>query len=225
MTFQTQFDEPAGLGPRGTLVVLPGRGDSGALYERFGARIAADAYRVRIADTIDVATAFVNDEDIVHPVVLVGVDTGALQAVQLANGTVDALVLAGVPVAGHDVTLDDEVDAKVSCPTTQGRLRDDASLSERGALTTDHIAADLQQTTLDVTIPVLALHGRDDVVSPLDAARERYAAAKNLQLAVVEQGRHDPLNSLNHRSVAATVVVFLETLKSGAKQITEEVLK
>ena len=41
------WDEPEGIAPRGTLVVLPGRGEHGGVYERFGRRIAADGYRVR----------------------------------------------------------------------------------------------------------------------------------------------------------------------------------
>ena len=39
--------EPEGIAPRGTLIVIPGRGEGPELYERFGRRIAADAYRVQ----------------------------------------------------------------------------------------------------------------------------------------------------------------------------------
>ena len=41
------WDEPDGLIPRGTVVVIPGRGETPAVYERFGRRLAGDAYRVR----------------------------------------------------------------------------------------------------------------------------------------------------------------------------------
>ena len=41
------WDEPGGLIPRGTVVVIPGRGETPAVYERFGRRLAGDAYRVR----------------------------------------------------------------------------------------------------------------------------------------------------------------------------------
>ena len=40
------WTEPAGIATRGTLVVIPGRGEQPAHYERFGRRIAADGYRV-----------------------------------------------------------------------------------------------------------------------------------------------------------------------------------
>jgi hypothetical protein len=44
----TAWDEPDGLTPRGTLIVIPGRGEEPALYERFGRRLSTDAYRVRV---------------------------------------------------------------------------------------------------------------------------------------------------------------------------------
>ena len=45
------WSEPDGVAPRGTLIVIPGRGEGPELYERFGRRIAADAYRVQaVAD-------------------------------------------------------------------------------------------------------------------------------------------------------------------------------
>ncbi len=39
------WSEPEGVAPRGTLIVIPGRGEGPELYERFGRRIAGDAYR------------------------------------------------------------------------------------------------------------------------------------------------------------------------------------
>jgi len=40
------WTEPEGIACRGTLVVLPGRGEPPTHYERFGRRVAADGYRV-----------------------------------------------------------------------------------------------------------------------------------------------------------------------------------
>ena len=43
--------EPDGIAPRGTLIVIPGRGEGPELYERFGRRIAGDAHRLHaVAD-------------------------------------------------------------------------------------------------------------------------------------------------------------------------------
>jgi alpha-beta hydrolase superfamily lysophospholipase len=38
------WTEPAGIAPRGTLIVIPGRGEQPELYEQFGRRIASDGY-------------------------------------------------------------------------------------------------------------------------------------------------------------------------------------
>jgi len=47
------WNEPDGLIPRGTVIVIPGRGELPAVYERFGRRLAGDAYRVRaVADPV-----------------------------------------------------------------------------------------------------------------------------------------------------------------------------
>ncbi len=103
------WNEPAGLTPRGTLIVIPGRGELPALYERLGRRLAGDAYRVRVVpdpttDTASVraqVTDYLSDPGSPAPRVLVGSDTGALFAVILAVSggfpSVDAVVLAGLP--------------------------------------------------------------------------------------------------------------------------------
>jgi hypothetical protein len=43
-----EWSEPAGLNPRGTVLVIPGRGEQPAVYERLARRISADAYRIRV---------------------------------------------------------------------------------------------------------------------------------------------------------------------------------
>jgi alpha-beta hydrolase superfamily lysophospholipase len=68
-----------------------------------------------------------------------------------------------------------------------------------------------------VAQPVLGLHGADDPVSPLAAARAQYAAAARAEFVTIAEGRHDALNDLTHRSVAATIVLFLERLRLGAE--------
>ncbi|MET9189263.1 hypothetical protein ABZX63_28995, partial [Streptomyces tendae] len=53
MTEYTDHHTPQGLRTRGTVVVVPGRGESHATYNRFGRRLAADAYRVRVVNAPD----------------------------------------------------------------------------------------------------------------------------------------------------------------------------
>jgi alpha-beta hydrolase superfamily lysophospholipase len=233
------WSEPAGLAPRGTLIVIPGRGEQPGLYERFGRRISADAYRVHVAAdpvaspdvTTSQVTAFAAAPDLVRPLVLVGSDTGALFAAGLvASGQLadaDALVLAGLPVAAEqapasaaadggspDAAWEQELQDRSTCPTHRGRLGE--LLVRRGALYDPvpdgwHERADLAK----VTQPVLGLHGADDQVSPLSAARARYAAAPRAELVSIAGSTHDALNNATHRTAAATVVLFLERLRLG----------
>lgn len=219
------WDEPEGIAPRGTLVLLPGRGEHGGVYERFGRRIAADGYRVRaltdpspdLAAVIDEAAKLLRDETLPGPRVLVGSDTGALYAARLAaRGTpgLDALILAGLPTASHAVAAapdwEAELDRRTACPTHRGRLTSDAAF-RRGALT-DPPPAELP--ALDgISVPVLALHGADDTVGPLAEARHAYRALPGVELVSLAGTRHDALNDLTHRTAAATVVLFLERLR------------
>ena len=120
------WDEPGGLIPRGTVVVIPGRGELPAVYERFGRRLAADAYRVRaVTDPVldaGLARAQISGllagSSLPAPRVLAGSDTGALFAIMLARSglgaAVDALVLAGLPTtpqAGSAGSWDEELGA------------------------------------------------------------------------------------------------------------------
>src|SRR5579859_5309156 len=132
------WTEPDGVAVRGTLVVIPGRGEQPAHYERFGRRISADGYRVHaVADpTADAELASAQvAEQLAGPAprVLVGSDTGALFAVGLAAAGqipgIDALVLAGLPAvngapsAGPAATSwDEELDSRTACPTHRARL-------------------------------------------------------------------------------------------------------
>jgi len=105
------WTEPDGIAVRGTLVLVPGRGEQPAHYERFGRRISADGYRVHaVTDpTADAELALAQiagqlaGPGTPGPRVLAGSDTGALFAAGLAaSGQVpgpDALVLAGLPTA------------------------------------------------------------------------------------------------------------------------------
>ena len=100
------WTEADGIAPRGTLILIPGRGESPELYERFGRRISSDGYRVHavadpVADPALATSQVLGVAAEVRPYVLVGSDTGALFAAGLvASGRVteaDALVLAGLP--------------------------------------------------------------------------------------------------------------------------------
>ena len=238
--------EPEGIRPRGTVVVVPGRGEHADVYERFGRRIAADGYRVwAVADpTVDeelvrdqvraLLDAEPSDEAGPEPRVLVGSDAGALFAAGLvAEGGlgIAGLILAGLPV-GSDWAAGDwaagdwaagdwdaEVAARTSCPTHQGKLTGDTAL-RRGALA-ERIPAEWFERARPaaITVPVLGLHGAADVVSPLAGVRSWFAGLPAGELVSIADGVHDTLNDQTHRTAAATAVLFLERLRVGSDAI------
>ena len=243
------WDEPAGIAPRGTVIVAAGRGETTAAYGRFGRRLAADGYRVRVladvsADveaSLAAAGKLLVDDSLPGPKVVVGSDTGALFARKLAERRapgLDALILAGLPVptatptattpappptapaqptAGQPVTAitlpdwDAELEARSACPTHRGVLGNGGVTP--GALFSAPIPTELiGDADFRTELPTLGLHGDADPVSPLAAARAGYPAT----LVAIAGGRHDVLNDVTHRSVAATIVLFLERLRLGA---------
>lgn len=245
MTDHTDHPTPAGLRVRGTVLVVPGRGETRDTYARLGRRLAADAYRVRVVDApaldpgdldgaldrfaADLVAALAvtgGDDAAVDPVVLAGADTGALAvAALLARGTLPAAlrpaaaVLAGVPgntgaaAVGALGDWDDELAVRTSCPAHRGTLTDDDRV-HRGALGTP-VPKPLADRFVDaeVTLPTLLLVGDADPLADRDALRWTATSWPRARLAVVRGAHHDVLNDLQHRSVAAEVVTFLETLR------------
>lgn len=231
----TAYDEPAGVAPRGTVVVLTGRGESPAAYARLGRRLAADAYRVRVVatDLDDLAGTEASvldvlaDETTVAPRVLLGSDAGATYGAHLAHGLtdrLDAVVLAGlvVPGASDSATatragdgLEAELESRSACPAYRRVLGEDDAFRPGGLDAA--LPAALDDATLrPIGLPTLVVHGAADTVTPPAAALAPYAGAPATRTLVVADGRHDVLNDVTHRSVAAHVVLFLESLRLGA---------
>ncbi len=215
------WDEPAGGTPRGTLVVLPGRGETAASYERFGRRLSADAFKVRLVpvslddlqEVTDTVGKLLADESLPSPKVLVGTDSGAtLAALLAAELPVDAVVLAGLalPSSAGVGSWEDEVAARTACPVHTRVISSDKTF-ERGALNQP-----LPWDSVDLAPsgrPTLVLHGTADPVTPAADAVAPFDGAARVRL--VEGGVHDVLNDATHRSVAATLVLFLESLRLG----------
>lgn len=246
---------PAGLRTRGTVLVVPGRGESPATYRRFGARIAADAYRVRVlaaptpdpadpadpagsldpADLADPAGSLERlaarlseavtgvADDPVRPLVLVGADSGAVALAALAATSSpgvawwpDALVLAGLPGHGARVTggWEEELDARTHCPVHRGALAGDPAVRP-GALA-DAVPDELLDLGYGSTaaIPHLLLVGDGDRLADREELARLAKALPAARLCVVHGAHRDVLNDLQHRSVAAEVVGFLEALRN-----------
>jgi alpha-beta hydrolase superfamily lysophospholipase len=220
------WNEPEGITPRGTVVILTGRGESAAAYGRLGRRVAADAYRVRVvevhlddlAGTRTRIEAVLGDESLPAPRVLLGADAGATLAALLVDTLpVQAAVLAGLALSTSTAragSWDDELEARSACPAHRRVISEDHGF-ERGAL-----GQDLPRAWRDLTLaapakPVLVLHGSADPLTSADDAFAPFLDAPTASVCLVDEGRHDVLNDVTHRSVAATLVLFLERLKRG----------
>jgi alpha-beta hydrolase superfamily lysophospholipase len=220
-TVPYQWHPPVGVNSRGTVVLLPGRGEYAGVYRRFGTRLAADGYQVVSADgliagaTGDAESALVRAlGELEGPVVLVGSDTGAYLALRLAaSASVAGVVAAGSTDGAAAPTTEwaDELDARTACPTHRALLGEDEHLV-RGALRN---TTPIEIRPGAVRAPVLVIHGERDVVADQRAARALARQLPRAELAVVRDGRHDVLNDLNHRTVAAEIVQFLERVRSG----------
>lgn len=233
---------------RGTVVLLPGRGEPASVYTRLGLRLAFDGYRVVAAGprwSKERLTTALGAHEGPAPIVLIGSDTGATRAWSLAAavGTgLAGIVVAALPTAATDSTgpgstgpeegspgaagrsWDEELDARTACPVHRRRLTEDVEVV-RGALWSAPAGGQPPVTAqAGPQVPVLVLHGEQDVISPLDAVRTFLSAVDGVRLVVVAGGRHDVLNDLNHRSVAAEIVQFLERLRlsTGAEPILAE---
>lgn len=215
------WNEPEGATPRGTLIVLPGRGETAETYQRFGTRLSADAYKVRLvpAEVEDLVAVreqvekLLADETLPAPKVIVGADTGATVAATLV-GEADATILAGraLPSSATVDAWEDAIEARTACPVHRRVIGEDSGYG-RDALAQP--VPDVGPVPVPAPgRPVLVLHGRDDAITPAEDAVQPYRGHALIRL--VNGGRHDILNDVSHRSVAATIVLFLESLRLGS---------
>ncbi|GGH41717.1 alpha/beta hydrolase [Microbacterium album] len=212
---------PAAGTARGAVLVLPGRGDEPAYYRRLSGRLAADGYAVEVAprapETVeDVVAAWAgSDAAGAQGVRLVlGADTSAgLLATALAEERLapqpSGAVFAGTATDGgtRPRSGDDELAERSACPVhrTVVAAAPAEPLAASGIpVVWPELAADL---------PVLAVHGGADRISPPGRVAARLTAW-NAELVTVRDGLHDVLNDVHHRSVAAEIVTFLERLRA-----------
>lgn len=243
MTQYSDYFGPEGLLVRGTILIVPGRGETRATYTRFGTRLAADAYRVRVVDAPDLDTEDLTtlaarlseaaedtalDDGVVRPLVLVGADAGAAAVAALLGRESgirpDAVVLAGLPGQAPGATAtsgswDEELDVRTSCPTHRGSLTRDLEV-RRGELD-DAIPEAVLAAAYDseAVVPVLLLVGDADPLADHEALARTAKSLSRARLSVVHGAHHDVLNDLQHRSVAAEVITFLETLRNELRPL------
>jgi pimeloyl-ACP methyl ester carboxylesterase len=158
------------------------------VYEGLGKRLSADGhpvYAVHSGPSLDLAGG-------PAPLVLIGSDTGARQALRLTEHA-DGLILAGLAAR----------------PPAVDRLDRDAEFT-RGT-DADPVPAGLAESE----VPVLLLHGDADVIAPIGASGAFAGRLPRAEFVTVRGGRHDVLNDINHRSVAARIVLRLERLRAA----------
>ncbi|MFI6466986.1 serine aminopeptidase domain-containing protein [Streptomyces sp. NPDC050528] len=243
MTQYSDYFGPEGLRVRGTVLVVPGRGETRSTYARFGKRLAADAYRVRVIDAPDLATEDLTalaarlseaaedtavDDGVVRPLVLVGADAGAAAVAALlgteSDGQPDAVVLAGLPgrapgTAATAGTWDEELDVRTSCPAHRGALTQDPEV-RRGSLDDAVPEAVLAAAyASEAAVPTLLLVGDADPLADHEALAHTAKSRPSARLSVVHGAHHDVLNDLQHRSVAAEVVTFLENVRNELRPL------
>ncbi|MDH6220291.1 alpha-beta hydrolase superfamily lysophospholipase [Streptomyces pseudovenezuelae] len=71
----------------------------------------------------------------------------------------------------------------------------------------------------DAAVPALLLVGDADPLADHEALAQTAKSLSRARLSVVHGAHHDVLNDLQHRSVAAEVVTFLETLRNELRPL------
>ena len=172
--------------PRGSVIVLPGRGESAELFEQLAFRLALDGYEVTYLGPGEDSTLALGECRIPgRPFALVGSDTGALRALTAAGSPAlrtDALVLLGLPLLYRPVA------GETPSEPPPRALPD---------------------------LPILLVHGADDEVSPLTVVRMTTRTAPRAQLVAVPGG-HQVLANPSWRAVVAHTIAFLENLAATA---------
>lgn len=209
-----RHEPPPAVRVRGSLAVVAGGGESARVYERLGRRLSIDGYVVGVFETADagVAATWLAEQE--HaPRVLVGSDRGAAAALSLATAgaDLDGVVVAGLPVGGAD-DLDADAAQRTACPVHLGVLGDAAA---HAATIAPEVAVPDADALASLAVPVLAVHGGADPIASFAIARETLSAIPTLELVETVDGLHDALNDQSHRSVAATVVLWLERLRAA----------
>lgn len=202
---------------RGSVIVVGGRGERADVYNRFARRIAFDGYRVAVVENDpDTIVRAIAGAQVDLSLTVVGSDSGALVALSaaVAHPAVTGVVVAGLLVADPEASAqdwDEELDTRSACPVHRGVLSS-ADALEPGSLT--HVVPIATAEILaQVDVPVLVIHGQSDVLSPAPDVLALSSSLRDARVVVVRDGRHDILNDVSHRSVAAEIVQFLERLR------------
>jgi alpha-beta hydrolase superfamily lysophospholipase len=204
-------DGPSEDGPsptvevRGTVVVLLGAGERADDFTTLTDRLVLDGYRVELFDDVssDVRAVragverLVRDRSLPRPVVLLGSDVGATLAASVAVDSVaavDAVVLTGVLT-----------------PASRRGLGADRRGDRAGRALPTGLSLPAARSLVQ---PTLVFHGDGDRVTEVADAVAWAAQLPRGSVRLVGQGGHDVLRGPGHRTVTASIVLFLERQRS-----------
>ncbi|ARC57799.1 hypothetical protein AS850_12015 [Frondihabitans sp. 762G35] len=215
---------------RGTVVLLAGSGESAADFGLLIDQLTLAGFRVEAFDDVSLdpesarigVLRAVSSTTTRHPHVLVGSDVGATLAAQIAAARpvgLVALVLAGLVTSASRAA-----DAAVVGGLRGGAVGGAgvgaggrAGVGAGGRLP-DGVVLPQPRTIL---LPSLVFHGNtDDVTDVADAA----SWATQLPFGavrVVQRGDHRVLNGDSRRTVAASIVLFLERQRAGEPVLSD----
>lgn len=235
-------DHPAleGVTTRGTLLVVPGRGETHETYARLGARLSADAYHVRVVDPplLDPAdpapslTGFAKElgeaadapdgVPAVRPVVVIGSDSRRRRGGRRPRPHRSRLAAGrrrprGAPLASRPGAGDLGGGTGPAHrlpgappPPHRGRPGPPGRPGDPGAAPVLALAEESE-----IPVPTLLLAGDADPLADHQALLAKARSLPRARLSRVRGAHHDVLNDAQHRSVAAEIVTFLEGLRDG----------
>lgn len=213
-SFPDATREPPGP-VRGNVILLAGLDERAADFELLTDQLLLTGFRVTIFDDVSVdveasrlgVLQVLRDSTLDRPLILVGSDLGAVLAAGLiASG--EARVAAAV--LGNLVT-------PASRPST--------------VTVADFAAADLREARLptgirladahDVLVPSLVFHGDSDDVTGVADAVSWASQLPFGSLRLVPEGDHHVLTGAERRTIAASIVLFLERQRAGRPTLVD----
>lgn len=172
------------------------------------------------------------------PLIIAGHSLGSLAAVLTAvehPGAYAAVVISGAPLSPLEwltqagTTLDLDPADLSSDPFYLDQLETDPLAFTSGDVveTLNKIFpgawARIESDLPGLALPILAVHGANDPIAPLDGVLRWRDRVPGLRVEVIEDAGHDVLNEVAHKRVADTVAAFvLDITGNGPEVITNE---
>ncbi|WP_250285703.1 alpha/beta fold hydrolase [Frankia sp. CiP1_Cm_nod2] len=169
-------------------------------FEGLRLRLALDGYTTTVSEEPGASVSTLAEARIPGaPFILLGSDIGGLRALTLAGSPAlrpDGVVLLGLPLLQRPLSAD-------------GGARNSEDVAVDGAYPYASVYP-VPRALPD--LPILLIHGVDDQVSPLPLTQMIIRTAPRARLTVVP-GQHDVITGPGHRTVAASTLMFLESLR------------